>query len=52
MNSEKYNDPTAEIAIAHVMKEARIKALKEKKAVKPDEHKCSNEFKLQRSGQK
>jgi len=49
MNKEKYNDPTADEAIAHVMKESRMKALKEKKAVKADEHKRSNEFRLQRS---
>lgn len=29
MNKEKYNDPTAEQAIAHVMKEARRKKKQE-----------------------
>lgn len=44
MNKEKYNDPTAEIAIAHVMME--------QKRLKLNEYKCSNESGLQGSGQK
>lgn len=52
MNKEKYPDPTADIAIANVMREEKSKALRKKKAVNPNEHKCSNESLLQRSRQK
>ena len=49
MNKEYYNDPTAEKAISNVMREEKRKALKKKKAVKSDEYKPQNEFRLQRS---
>lgn len=51
MNKEKYSDPTAEQAIGHVMLEQKLKK-KRKKAVKPDEHTCANESRLQGSRQK
>lgn len=47
MNKEKYNDPTADKAIANVMREE-----KKKKAVERNEYFCKNESGIPGSRQK